>query len=57
VIDLAHNFELSVVAEGIEDDATYKDLKKFGCDMAQGFLISKALPFDQLTDWLKAKGR
>lgn len=57
VIDLAHNFELSVVAEGVEDETTYKDLKKFGCDVAQGFLISKALPFDELSDWLKAKGR
>ena len=55
VIDLAHHFELSVVAEGVEDEATYKDLKKFGCDVAQGFLISKALPFDQLSSWLKAK--
>ena len=55
VIDLAHHFELSVVAEGVEDEATYKDLKKFGCDVAQGFLISKALPFDQLSAWLKAK--
>lgn len=56
VIDLAHHFELSVVAEGVEDDATYRDLKKFGCDVAQGFLISKALPYDALLSWIK-KGR
>ena len=55
VIDLAHHFELSVVAEGVEDDATYRDLKKFGCDIAQGFVISKALPLDQLAGWLKTK--
>ncbi len=56
VIDLAHHFELSVVAEGVEDDATYRDLKKFGCDVAQGFVISKALPYDALLSWMK-KGR
>ncbi|MEO8101080.1 MAG: GGDEF domain-containing phosphodiesterase [Betaproteobacteria bacterium] len=56
VIDLAHNFELSVVAEGIEDMATFKDLKKMGCDRAQGFLISAALPTPALLEWLKKKG-
>ena len=53
VIDLAHNFELSVVAEGVEDEATLKELKKMGCDMAQGFLMSPALPAEQLMGWLK----
>jgi predicted signal transduction protein with EAL and GGDEF domain len=53
VIDLAHNFELSVVAEGVEDEATYKELKKMGCDLAQGFLMSPALPAPALVEWLK----
>ena len=52
VIDLAHNFELSVVAEGVEDEATYKELKKMGCDLAQGFLMSPALPAPALLEWL-----
>ena len=55
VIDLAHNFELSVVAEGVEDEATFKDLKKMGCDMAQGFFLSAALPTPQLLEWLKQR--
>ncbi|MEP7155076.1 MAG: GGDEF domain-containing phosphodiesterase [Betaproteobacteria bacterium] len=55
VIDLAHNFELSVVAEGVEDEATYKDLKKMGCDMAQGFLMSPALTSPKLLEWLKQR--
>ena len=55
VIDLAHNFELSVVAEGVEDEATFKDLKKMGCDMAQGFLMSPALPSAKLLEWLKQR--
>lgn len=55
VIDLAHNFELSVVAEGVEDEATFKDLKKMGCDMAQGFVVSPALPSAELMAWLKKR--
>ncbi len=55
LIDLAHNFELSVVAEGVEDEATMKELKKMGCDMAQGFLMSPALPSPQLLAWLKQR--
>ena len=55
VIDLAHNFELSVVAEGVEDKATFNDLKKMGCDMAQGFLLSPALAAPELLEWLKQR--
>jgi len=55
VIDLAHNFELTVVAEGVEHEATFKDLKKMGCDMAQGFLMSPALPSPNLLEWLKQR--
>ncbi len=53
VIDLAHHFELSVVAEGVEDEATYNELKKFGCDVVQGFHISKALPDQEIRAWLR----
>lgn len=55
VIDLAHNFELSVVAEGVEDEATFKDLKKMGCDVAQGYLMSPALSSLKLLEWLKQR--
>ena len=55
VIDLAHNFDLSVVAEGVEDEATLKELKKMGCDLAQGFLMSPALPSLKLLEWLKQR--
>ncbi|MFU8838187.1 MAG: EAL domain-containing protein [Thiohalomonadaceae bacterium] len=42
-IDLAHNLGLTVVAEGVEDANTMALLKKYECDIAQGFLISKPL--------------
>jgi EAL domain-containing protein (putative c-di-GMP-specific phosphodiesterase class I) len=53
VIDLAHNFDLTVVAEGVEDNATLKELRHMGCDVAQGFVISPAMPAAVLLDWLK----
>ncbi len=40
-IDLAHNMGLSVVAEGVEDEATLERLRALGCDIAQGFLLSR----------------
>lgn len=52
IIDLAHRFGLSVVAEGIEDEATLEALRKLGCDTAQGWLFGKALPSDALQLWL-----
>ncbi|MEQ1526893.1 MAG: GGDEF domain-containing phosphodiesterase [Gallionella sp.] len=56
IIDLAHNFDLTTVAEGVEDQATFDLLKAFGCDIAQGFLFSKALPEEAFIDWFRAHG-
>ncbi len=42
-IDLAHDLGLKVVAEGIEDDACLAFLREAGCDMAQGYRISRPL--------------
>ncbi len=53
VIDLAHTFDLTVVAEGVEDEATLKDLKRMGCDQAQGYTISPAIASVALIAWLK----
>jgi EAL domain-containing protein (putative c-di-GMP-specific phosphodiesterase class I) len=43
-IALAHNFGLSVVAEGIEDPATAEWLKAHGCDLGQGYTYAKPMP-------------
>ena len=51
-IDLGHNLGLSVVAEGVEDRATLDSLRRLGCDLAQGFGISKPIPLDRLLVWL-----
>lgn len=54
VIDLAHSFDLNVVAEGVEDVTTYKLLARLGCDCAQGFFIGKPMPHRTFCAWLKA---
>jgi diguanylate cyclase (GGDEF)-like protein len=43
-INLGHDLGLSVVAEGIEDEATLARLSDLGCDLAQGYYFSKPLP-------------
>jgi diguanylate cyclase (GGDEF)-like protein len=48
-IDLAHTMGLRVVAEGIEDDATLRLLVELGCDLAQGYFISKPKPAGELS--------
>ena len=51
-IDLAHSLGLRVVAEGVEDRATWHMLDGYGCDEAQGYLVSKALPSGEVSDLL-----
>jgi EAL domain-containing protein (putative c-di-GMP-specific phosphodiesterase class I) len=53
-IDLAHNLGLTVVAEGVEDEAALNMLIEYGCDTAQGYLFSRPCPADDLTAWLAA---
>ncbi len=53
-ISLGHNLGLKVTAEGVEDEISYKMLKDFGCDLAQGFLFSKALTVDELNIFIKS---
>jgi len=53
-IDLAHNMGLAVVAEGVEDEATLEHLRSLGCDMVQGFFLSRPLPPEQVPGWMRA---
>ncbi|MFN2537341.1 MAG: putative bifunctional diguanylate cyclase/phosphodiesterase, partial [Mycobacteriales bacterium] len=53
VIDLARGLGMRVVAEGVEDDATWKRLAAMGCDSAQGWWLSRALPAAELSGWLE----
>jgi EAL domain-containing protein (putative c-di-GMP-specific phosphodiesterase class I) len=53
-IDLGHNMGLKVVAEGVENEAMMLRLKALGCDLAQGYHLSRPLPPARLLDWLAA---
>ncbi|UCE76249.1 MAG: EAL domain-containing protein [Gammaproteobacteria bacterium] len=52
VIDMAHHMGLKVVAEGIETQEAVELLAGLGCDLAQGYFISRPLPGDQFETWL-----
>ncbi|MFI0524757.1 MAG: putative bifunctional diguanylate cyclase/phosphodiesterase [Ilumatobacteraceae bacterium] len=44
VIELGHQLGLTVVAEGVETEAVFADLRRLGCDLVQGYLFSPAVP-------------
>ncbi|UDM05993.1 EAL domain-containing protein [Halomonas sp. NyZ770] len=52
IIALAHHLDLTVVAEGIETDAQQQQLLLLGCDVLQGYLLARPMPFDTLKSWL-----
>ena len=52
-IDLAHSLGLKVTAEGVETNACFSLLAAMGCDLAQGYLISKPLPCKELLTFLE----
>jgi EAL domain-containing protein (putative c-di-GMP-specific phosphodiesterase class I) len=51
-VDLAHHLGLRAVAEGVEDLALIADLQAIGCDMAQGYAISRPMDSQEATAWL-----
>lgn len=55
-VDLAHSLGLLVVAEGVEDDETWERLRDLGCDAVQGWLVAAAMPAEETTAWLRARG-
>ncbi|MGH2442062.1 MAG: EAL domain-containing protein [Chloroflexota bacterium] len=52
VVALGHNFELKVVAEGVDNKRTMDMLAEMGCDMAQGYFLSKAIHAADLPEWI-----
>ena len=54
ILALARSFELTVVAEGVETHEELRLLRELGCDQAQGFLLAKPMPRDQLTGVLQS---
>jgi len=52
IIQLAHSFNIQVVAEGVEDEKSLQLLEKLGCDYAQGYHILRPVPNDDFVAWL-----
>lgn len=51
-INLAHSLNVQVVAEGVEDAASYDMLKLMGCDLIQGYYFSRPLPWNEIAKWM-----
>ncbi len=51
-IQLGHNLGMKVVAEGVEHQQTFNTLRSMGCDLQQGYFISKAVLPDSITNWV-----
>ncbi len=56
-INLGHDLGLKIIAEGVEDRATLDHLAVLGCDLAQGYHVSRPLPAAAFRDWLAERQR
>jgi predicted signal transduction protein with EAL and GGDEF domain len=55
VLTLAHSLDLQVVAEGVEDEATWRELASLGCDIVQGYYLGRPMPAAHLASWVAAR--
>ncbi|HWM28495.1 MAG TPA: EAL domain-containing protein [Woeseiaceae bacterium] len=54
IVALGKAMSLEVIAEGIETDQQLELVTRFGCDLAQGFLIAKPMPENEFLAWCEA---
>ena len=54
-IELAHSLGLRIVAEGVETEAVLSLLGALGCDLAQGYYLSRPRAAPDLTEWLASE--
>ena len=52
-LGLAKQLGMSVVAEGVEDQADWDFVRGTGCEIAQGYFIAKPMPATEIVDWLR----
>ncbi|MEK8034421.1 EAL domain-containing protein [Ideonella sp. DXS29W] len=55
IIEVAHNLNLSVVAEGVENEAIWQQLATLGCDEAQGWHIGRPMPVESFEAWARER--
>jgi diguanylate cyclase (GGDEF)-like protein len=54
-IDLGRNLGLQVVAEGVETEEAWGQLRGLGCDIAQGYYLARPVPAEELERWLQSR--
>jgi EAL domain-containing protein (putative c-di-GMP-specific phosphodiesterase class I) len=54
IVQVAHALDINVVAEGVTTAAQLAQLRTLGCDRAQGFYFSRALPAEEVPQFLAA---
>ncbi|HUP84505.1 MAG TPA: EAL domain-containing protein [Acidimicrobiales bacterium] len=55
IVDLAHAFGLTTIAEGIETPEQLAELRALGCEQGQGYLWSRPMPVDVADEWMTAQ--
>ncbi|MBS0370544.1 MAG: EAL domain-containing protein [Proteobacteria bacterium] len=50
-VELGHNLNLEVVAEGVDSQAVWDRLADLGCDVVQGYFVGMPMPAEQFTEW------
>lgn len=53
IINLANTFQRDVIAEGVESIEQGLILLRMGCEVAQGYVIAKPMPMDEIVKWVK----
>jgi EAL domain-containing protein (putative c-di-GMP-specific phosphodiesterase class I) len=54
-VALAHSLGADLVAEGVEDDATLRALRQYGCSITQGHVHTEPLPPEEFQRWLMTR--
>lgn len=57
IINMAHSLGLTVIAEGVEDEAQTHFLQQEGCDYSQGYFYSRPMPEEEFEQWLRTNHR
>jgi len=53
IIAMAHNLDVKVIAEGVENKLQYEFLQQHQCDLMQGYLFHKPMPTDDTTKYIQ----
>jgi diguanylate cyclase (GGDEF)-like protein len=53
VVSLGHDLGLRVVAEGVEDERSWRILQDLECDLVQGYFLARPMPAEAMSVWLR----